>query len=161
MQQSEEVSQRIFRAPLGQRVQAVVFVLASLVIVALCGVGIVGTEGFQRTLMELITLFPVLTLLAASLRMVSVLSRRVELGPSVLSHAQLWKNHRVPWSQLLKLEVRALPDGMVDTLRVRWHGTPFYIDGDALEDFEVFFQLLCQHTSEEQRVMVEAFEPLE
>lgn len=161
MQQSEEDSQRIFRAPLGRRIQSVVFVLASLVIVALCWVGITGTEGFQRTLMELITLFPVLTLLAAILRMLSLLSRRVTLRPAGLAHVQLWKNYEVPWAQLLKVEVRELPDGGVDTLRIRWHGTPFYLDGDGLADFEVLFQLLQQQVPAEKWAVVETFESLE
>lgn len=149
-----------FTAPVGLIVRSFVFFVGALGVTGMAGVGISATEGFQQLLLGITTVFPFLVTLATGLQLASVLSRRITLTSDQLVHQQLFKHYLVPLSSVKWLETLHDEDGQVLTLRVRWYGTPFYIDAAGLKDFEVFLTYLSARVSPELRRRVEAFEPV-
>jgi len=148
-----------WQAPLKSKVLSVIFVLGCLGLVVVCVMAIFATEGFNQLLIGLTTVFPTLVMVAAGLRMLSVWTREVRLEERCIDHRQFLKNYRVPVTQLKQIEVLAGPAG-IETLRIRWSGTPFYIDADGLEDFEAFFSHL-RAFSPAPLAMVTGFEPVD
>lgn len=148
-----------WRAPLMTRIMSVIFVLGCLVLVVVCGMAMMATDGFNRLLLGLTTVFPALVMVAAFLRMLSVWTRSLQFEGQRFNHHQFLKNYEVPLTQLKRIEVRNGPLGP-ETVRIRWNGTPFYIDADGLDDFEGFFSHLRAVSSAPLEV-VTAFEPVE
>lgn len=149
-----------FRAPRRLIVRSILFCIGSLAVTVMAGVGISATEGFQQLLLGITTVFPALVTLATVLQLIAVTSRRITVTSTHLTHHQLWKHYEVPLTAIKWLETLHDEDDQVVTLRVRWGGTPFYIDSFGVEDFDSFLTLLRGRVPSQLCARVEGFEPV-
>lgn len=152
--------EQTFRAPGRLVIRSIVFCIGSAGVTAMAGVGISATEGFQQLLLGITTVFPFLVTLATGLQLVSVASRRITVSATHLLHHQLWKHYEVPLTSIKYLETLHDEEDRVVTLRVRWGGTPFYIDSFGVDDFDSFLALLRSRVPSQLCTRVEGFEPV-
>jgi hypothetical protein len=142
------------------RVLALLFPAFTAVTVVMCLQGFERTTGLVRMVMGVFCTLPVLMLIISILRLAVIFSRRISVLPDRLLHRQLFKHHDVPFQSMTCIEAREGADGEVDTIRIRWSGEPFYIDGYGLSGFDTFLAELRAAAPGVKVRIVEGFEPV-
>lgn len=152
----------VFRAPPGLMIKSLLFCVASAFTVYLCWEGLQIASGVDLLLLRVASFFPALIFVAATLLMLSVISRRVTLDERRLAHRQLFKNFDLTLADIIRLEARRSKndrDGQIDTVKIFTSGQAFYIDAKAIAGFDVFADVLAKRLPKADKVTVVAFAP--
>lgn len=146
------------RSRRGFKVQSLLLLVGSAGVVALAVSGIAHSEGALHLVLLTTSLFPVLVLGVAILRMLVALTCHVTLGGGQLIYRQVFKNHALHLSQIERVEHQRRYDNTL-VVKVAGAGQSFYVDGRTVDGVDTLVDALRQQLPEGVVVSVESFDP--
>ena len=153
-----------FRPGVIARGSALLFLVIAGGLTAITLTGLDAVEGAAYIMLLATGIFPILMLAVAALRMGVLWSRRLTLTPEALEHIQVFKNHRIPYSDIFALEVlRWEEEGGISTLRIRWGSGGkelIYLDYRSVQGWDRFCEGLLEAAPTGVLKDVESFEPV-
>lgn len=136
---------KIYRPSGLSRAMALAFFLVTAAVSAYILSALAAAEGNVFVLLLTVLIVPLLFFAAATLRMLTLFTRRIAVTPQALDHKQIFKNHHVPWAALSRVEAQRRADEEIGTLRFTWTGPRFYLDATSMDDWEGFLAELEPH----------------